>query len=63
MKLARTMTALSLIAGVTGWMAARAALQRLERQRRNETAERTRWETDGGATAEGPQTPGASLPR
>lgn len=63
MRLARTITLLSLIAGVAGWMAARSALQRLERQRRSEIAERTRWETDGGATAEGPQTPSASLPR
>ncbi len=59
MRPARTLGLLTLFVGLTTWFATRAALQRRERTRRTEVADRLRWEGEGGATAAGPQTPSA----
>lgn len=61
MRAARTMSLLTLFAGLATYFAARAAMERREKQQRDETAERLRWETDGGATTAGPQPPGATF--
>ena len=61
MRIARTLGWLSLFAGVATYLATRAARRRREDQERLEVDDRTRWETDGGATAEGPQPPGATF--
>jgi hypothetical protein len=61
MRIARTLSWLSLFAGVATYLATRAAMRRRDEQERREVEERTRWETDGGATAEGPQPPGATF--
>lgn len=60
MRIGRSLGWLSLVAGVTTWLATRAALQSRERVRREEKDDRLRWETDGGATTGGPQTPCAT---
>jgi hypothetical protein len=52
---------LTLFAGLATWLATRAAMQRSHEIRRREQADRLRWETDGGATATGPQPPGAEI--
>lgn len=61
MRIARTLGWLSLFAGVATYLAARAAIQKREERERREVEERTRWETDGGATTAGPQPPGATF--
>jgi hypothetical protein len=61
MRIARTLGWLSLFAGVATYFATRAAMRRREDQERREVDDRTRWETDGGATAAGPQPPGATF--
>ena len=61
MTMKRTLGLLTLFAGLTTWFATRAAMQRRDEARRTENEERTRWETDGGATTAGPQPPGASF--
>jgi len=60
MRVARTLTLLTLFAGVTTWFATLAALRRRNEQRKNEIEDRTRWEDDGGATTSGPQLPSAA---
>lgn len=61
MRIARTLGWLSLFAGVATYFATRAAMRRREEQERREVDDRTRWETDGGATTAGPQPPGATF--
>ena len=60
MRTARTMTLLTLFAGVATWLATLAALRRRDERRKAEIEDRTRWEDDGGATASGPQLPSAT---
>jgi hypothetical protein len=60
MRIARKFGWFSLFAGVATYFATRAALRRSDEQERTTTEERMRWETDGGATAGGPQPPSAS---
>jgi hypothetical protein len=55
MRVGRTMGLLTLFAGLTAWFATRAAMRREDR--RQQTEDMTRWETDGGATTAGPQPP------
>lgn len=57
MRIARKLGWFSLFAGVATYFAARAALRRRDQQERMAVEDRTRWETDGGATAGGPQPP------
>lgn len=59
MRTARSLTLLTLFAGVATWFATLAALRRRDEQRKSEIEDRSRWEDDGGATASGPQLPGA----
>lgn len=61
MRIARTLGWLSIFAGLATYLATRAALRQREQKERTEVDERTRWETDGGATAAGPQPPGATI--
>lgn len=57
MRITRTLGWFSLFAGVATYLATRAAMRKREEQERAVTDESTRWETDGGATASGPQPP------
>jgi hypothetical protein len=61
MRIARKLGWMSLLAGFATYYAARAAMRRREEKQRTEVDDRTRWETDGGATAAGPQPPGATF--
>jgi hypothetical protein len=61
MRIARTLTLLTLVTGIATWFATRAAMRRRDDQQKDEIDDRTRWETDGGATTAGPQPPGATL--
>jgi hypothetical protein len=61
MRIGRTIGLLTLFAGLTTWFATRAALRRQGTREKRETEDMTRWETDGGATTAGPQTPGAQF--
>jgi len=61
MRVGRTMTLLTLFAGIATWYATRAAMQRSHDIRRREQMDRLRWETDGGATQAGPQPPGTQI--
>ena len=61
MRAGRTMGLLTLFAGLATWFATRAAMERSHQIRRREQEDRLRWETDGGATAAGPQPPGAQV--
>lgn len=61
MRIVRTLGWLSLFAGLATYFATRAAMQKREVKERTEVDESTRWETDGGATAAGPQPPGATF--
>jgi hypothetical protein len=61
MRIARTLGWLSLFAGVATYLATRAAMRKRDEQERREVDDRARWETDGGATAAGPQPPGATF--
>jgi hypothetical protein len=61
MRIARTLSLLSLFAGVATYLATKAALQKRDEQERREVDDSTRWETDGGATTAGPQPPGATF--
>ena len=60
MRMARTLTLLTFFAGVATWFATRAAMRRRDDLKKDELVDRTRWETDGGATTAGPQPPGAT---
>ena len=61
MRMGRTLTLLTLFAGLTTWFATRSAMRRADQRDRNQTEDMTRWETDGGATTAGPQPPGATI--
>lgn len=61
MRIARRLSWMSLLAGVATYYATKAAMRRREERQRTQVDERTRWETDGGATAAGPQPPGATF--
>ena len=61
MRIGSTIGLLTLFAGLTTWFATRAALQRQDTRQKAQTEDMTRWETDGGATTVGPQTPGAQF--
>jgi len=61
MRIARTLGWFALFARVATYFATRAALRRRDERERIEVEDRTRWETDGGATAGGPQPPSATL--
>ena len=61
MRAGRTMGLLTLFAGIATWFATRAAMQRSPDLRRREQEDRSRWETDGGATTSGPQPPAAQI--
>lgn len=61
MRIARTLGWLSVFAGLATYLATRSALRRRAEQHQTEVDERTRWETDGGATTAGPQPPGATF--
>jgi hypothetical protein len=56
MRIGRTLGLLTFFAGLATYFATRAAMRRDDEIRRNED-DRLRWETDGGATAGGPQPP------
>ena len=58
MRIGRTIGLLTLFAGVATYLATRAALKRGATFQRNEQEDRLRWESDGGATAGGPQPAG-----
>lgn len=60
MRIGRTLTLLTVFAGLTAWFATRAAMRRADLRDRRDTEDMTRWETDGGATTTGPQTPAAT---
>lgn len=60
MRIARTLTLLTLTTGIATWLATRAALRRRDEQLKNDLEEKARWETDGGATRAGPQVPAAA---
>lgn len=61
MRIGRTIGLLTLFAGVSTWLATRAAMRRHDSVRKREEDDRIRWETDGGATSAGPQPPGAEF--
>ncbi len=61
MRMGRTLTLLTLFAGLTTWFATRAAMRKAVQRERTQTEDMTRWETDGGATTAGPQPPGATF--
>ena len=61
MRITRRLSWMSLLAGFAAYYAARAAMRRRDERKRTEVDESTRWETDGGATASGPQPPGATF--
>jgi hypothetical protein len=61
MRAGRTMTLLTLFAGLATWFATRNAMQRSQQIRRREQDDRLRWENDGGATSGGSQPPGAQI--
>jgi hypothetical protein len=61
MRIGRTIGLLTFFAGVATYFATRAALKRGETFQRSEQDDRLRWETDGGATAGGPQPAGAQF--
>jgi hypothetical protein len=52
---------LTFFAGLATWLATRAAMQRKQETERTTSEDRSRWETDGGATTAGPQPPGATF--
>lgn len=60
MRMGRTLTLLTVFAGLTAWFATRAAMRRADLRDRRDTEDMTRWETDGGATTTGPQAPAAT---
>jgi hypothetical protein len=61
MRIASTLTLLTLATGIATLFATRAAMRRRDDQQQDEIDDRTRWETDGGATAAGPHPPGATF--
>jgi hypothetical protein len=61
MRIARTLGWLSLFAGIATYFATRAALRRRDERELAASEDRARWETDGGATASGPQPPSAAI--
>jgi hypothetical protein len=61
MRPGRTIGLLTFFAGLATWLATRAALQRKAQTERTMQEDRSRWETDGGATTAGPQPPGATF--
>lgn len=61
MRIARKLGWFSLFAGIATYLATRAAMRRRNQQERTTVEDSTRWETDGGATASGPQPPGATF--
>ena len=61
MRIARKLGWFSLFAGVATYFATRAALRRRDEKELAASADRARWENDGGATAGGPQPPSAAL--
>jgi hypothetical protein len=64
MKIIRALGLATTLVGLASWLDARSAHQ-LEERRRREAIDRTRWESEGGATPSGPhvsETPPAPTP-
>jgi hypothetical protein len=53
MKIIRALGLVTTIVGIASWLDARSARQR-EARREREIIDRTRWESEGGATPSGP---------